>query len=126
MALYTDIDLRLKQHPITKDILKLEDDFAVKASIRNIVLTNKKEIRFNQKYGGNIRNYMFENIDSIYATSICDDIKTLIERYESRVTEVDVDLISSDQDNDLEIVIKYTIRKINQVSNLKLLVKQIR
>ena len=71
---YSDIDLRFQAHPLTKDLIKLEDGDAVKQSIKNIVLTNKKEKRFDSLFGGNLRNYLFENIDTLYLDTIKEDI----------------------------------------------------
>lgn len=125
MAIFTDIDLRLKQHPITKDIVKLEDDFAIKMAIKNIVLTNKKEKRFNSNFGGNVRNYLFENLDIISTTDICSDISNLIYKYESRISDLKVSIISNDT-NTINLQINYRCLNVKQNETLELLIRKIR
>lgn len=125
MAIFTDLDLRLKQHPITKDIVKLEDDFAIKMAIKNIVLTNKKEKRFNSNFGGNVRNYLFENLDIISTTDICSDITNLIYKYESRISDLKVSIISNDT-NTINLQINYRCLNVKQNETLELLIRKIR
>ena len=42
MAKYRDIDLNFTRNPVTNDVSIIEDANAVKAAVRNIVLTNFK------------------------------------------------------------------------------------
>jgi phage baseplate assembly protein W len=111
MATYfSDIDLKFKQHPLTKDLVPLVDADAVKNAIKNIVLTNKKERRFNPSFGGNVRNYLFENLDFITTEAIKEDIIDLISEYEPRVTNVRVANVSDINKNMLSFVIRYNIK----------------
>lgn len=125
MATYTDLDLRLKQHPFTKDIVRLEDDFAIKMSIKNIVLTNKKEKRFNSSFGGSIRNYLFENLDIISTTDIVSDITNLIYKYESRISNLKVSIISNDT-NTINIQLNYRCLNNRQDETLELILRKVR
>ncbi len=125
MAIFTDLDLRLKQHPITKDIVKLEDDFAIKMAIKNIVLTNKKEKRFNSSFGGNIRDYLFENLDIISTTDINSDITDLIYKYESRISNLKVTIISNDT-NTVNLEISYYCMKLKKLDKLDVILRKIR
>ena len=125
MANFIDLDLRLKQHPITKDIVKLEDDFAIKMAIKNIVLINKKEKRFNSNFGGNIRNYLFENLDIISTTDIISDITTLIYKYESRISDLKVSIISNDSNN-INIQIDYKCLNTKKNESLEMILRKVR
>lgn len=123
---YTDIDLRFKLHPLTKDIGKLEDDDAVKNSIKNIVLTNKNEKRFNNEFGGNVRSYLFEEIDFIVSEVIKQDITDLIYRYESRVENVIITNLSDISADTLSFTIQYNIINIPLPQTLDLIVRKLR
>lgn len=124
MATYTDLDLRFKQHPISKDIVKLEDNNAIKTSIRNIILTNKKEKRFNSDFGGNIRDYLFENLDIISTTDIISDITNLIYKYESRISNLNVVLNSNDEE--IKIGISYYCLIEKKLDTLEVIFRKIR
>lgn len=123
---YSDLDLRMIQHPIKKDITLLEDDEAVKMSIKNIVLTNKKEKRFQSNFGGNMRNYLFEDIDFILQESIKDDLIDLITRYESRITELKIKNMTSPDDNTLSFTIQYKILNYPQPFTLDMVINKVR
>ena len=114
------------QHPIKKDITLLEDDEAVKMSIKNIVLTNKKEKRFQSNFGGNMRNYLFEDIDFILQESIKDDLIDLITRYESRITELKIKNMTSPDDNTLSFTIQYKILNYPQPFTLDMVINKVR
>jgi phage baseplate assembly protein W len=51
---FSDIDLNFDMNPITKDINTLKNEEAVKRSIRNIVLTNFGEKKFQPFFGGDV------------------------------------------------------------------------
>jgi len=123
---YSDIDLRFQKHPITKDLIKLEDDDAVKASIKNIVLINKKEKRFDSFLGGNIRNYIFENMDSLYIETIKEDIISLIYKYDQRINDIVITNLSNLDNDDIFLSIVYKISNIPYTSTLDLIIKKIR
>lgn len=123
---YSDIDLRFQKHPITKDLIKLEDDDAVKASIKNIVLINKKEKRFDSFLGGNIRNYIFENMDSLYIETIKEDIISLIYKYDQRINDIVITNLSNLDNDDIFLSIVYKISNISYTSTLDLIIKKIR
>ncbi len=123
---YSDIDLRFQSHPLTKDLIKLEDGDAVKQSIKNIVLTNKKEKRFNSLFGGNLRNYLFENIDTLYLATIKEDIIELIYRYEQRVVNVRINNLSNLDNNNISLSLIYEIINIPLPFTLDLIIKKVR
>ena len=58
--IFTDINLNLVKHPVTGDIAKLSNVEAVKASVRNLINTNKGERPFHPEIGSNIRKALFE------------------------------------------------------------------
>lgn len=123
---YSDLDLKFVQHPLTKDLVLLEDDESVKNSIKNIVLTNKKERRFNPDFGGNVRSYLFEELDFITTESIKEDIINLIAIYEPRVENVKIRNVSNVNENLLSFTIYYNILNVPETYNLDLIVRKVR
>lgn len=110
---YKDFDLRMIQNPMTKDITTLIDNDAVKSSIKNIIFTNLKEKSFIQKFGGNIRDYLFEFIDPLIAQTISLHLTDLIYKYEPRVKNVKVIAKEGETEgNDISINIYYEFKDI--------------
>lgn len=109
MAIYTDFDLKMVQNPFTKDVRRLEDTDTIKASIRNIIMTNRYERRFNLFFGGNVRNYLFENIDLLELETIKEDIISKITRYEPRLSSIKILSVKSG-DNAISFRVEYIIK----------------
>ena len=49
--LYSDLDLFMNPHPVTKDVTTKKDSDAIKRSVKNIILTNKFERPFKPNFG---------------------------------------------------------------------------
>jgi len=109
MAIYTDFDLKMVQNPYTKDVRRLEDSHTIKASIRNIIMTNRYERRFNLFFGGNVRNYLFETLDLLELETIKEDIISKITRYEPRLSSIKI-LSAKSGDNDISFRVEYIIK----------------
>ena len=87
---YTDIDLNLKPHPSSGDLVLKKDNDAVKRSIRNIMLTNNYERPFKPNFGANLRALLFELADDITKFEIRKQITEAIQDYEPRVRVDDI------------------------------------
>lgn len=110
MTTYTDFDLKMVQNPYTKDVRRLEDADTIKASIRNIIMTNRYERRFNLFFGGNVRNYLFENLDLLELETIKEDIISKITRYEPRLASIKI-LSTKSGDNGVSFRIEYVTKE---------------
>ena len=53
---YTDLDLDFTRHPVTNDVVKIEDVNAVKRSVRNLVNTQFYERPFHPELGCGVRS----------------------------------------------------------------------
>lgn len=81
---FSDLDLAFTKHPVTKDVsIKLNEN-AVISSVRNIILTQYGERRFNPLFGSNIRGLLFDPADEITSSAIRNEIKVAIENFEPR------------------------------------------
>ena len=67
---FKDLDLNFTIHPVKKDINKNTGPMAVVNSIKNLILTNYYEKPFQPEFGSSVRGLLFENLDSITATTI--------------------------------------------------------
>jgi phage baseplate assembly protein W len=81
---FSDIDLNFTPHPVTGDIVKRYDESAIKASIRNLVLTSNYERPFHSEIGSQLRNLLFEPMSPITTQLIQNTIGQTIKNFEPR------------------------------------------
>lgn len=73
-TIYSDFSLSFIPHPETGELALVTNAKAVIQAFKTLVLTNYYE-RFQQPFlGSNARAYLFENIDSITASHLRDEI----------------------------------------------------
>jgi phage baseplate assembly protein W len=106
---YSDIDLKFRVIPNSGDIALKKDILAVKQSVINILMTNRGEKVFDPDFGGSLRDYLFENYDSITAAAIKSRITTSLLNYEPRVVILDLEVTDLTERNALKIVLELNI-----------------
>jgi phage baseplate assembly protein W len=106
---FKDISLSFEPHPVTKDLPILKNEAAIRKSVRNLVETLPTERFFNSILGSNVRSSLFGFVDVGTASIISDQIKTTINNFESRVTNVRVFVDPQPDSNSFDITINYEI-----------------
>ncbi len=106
---FKDISLSFKKHPVTDDILVLRNEDAIKRSVQNLVRIQLGEVFFNRLLGTKISGSLFELATSNYIDPIKSEIDTTIKNFEPRVRLTDVKVISTPDDNAIDITIFYDI-----------------
>lgn len=103
---YLDLDINFKSHPITGDVAKNKDEYAIIGAMKNLFFTNFYERPFQPQIGSNIRRMLFEPMDGITSSAIKDDITNVIKNYEPRIDLKGVKVIPDYDKNryDVEIV----------------------
>lgn len=82
---WNDIDLDFFAHPTTKDIVRKTGIDAIKRSIRNLIMYNFYEKKFNHGIASGARGLLFENVTPLVETFLRDAIVNVILNYEPRV-----------------------------------------
>jgi phage baseplate assembly protein W len=106
---YSDLDLDLTPHPISGDISVKYDIEAVKRSVRNLVFMGIHEKPFHPEIRSEIRKLLFENFTPITAFEIEKEIEDIILQYEPRAKLEGVDVIQMDDNNRLDVTIKFKV-----------------
>ena len=122
---YSDLDVMFVAHPISGDIAIKKDSDAVKRSVRNILLTNNYERPFKPNFGANLRARLFEMNDFGMASLVISDIKEALSALEPRITNISVKMEDTD-DNNLNLVIFYTIKNGNLATSQSVKINRIR
>ncbi len=106
---FKDISLSFQVNPLTYDLIAIKNETAIARSIRSLVLTQPGERFFNQNLGSKVNQSLFENIDSISASIIKDEIRNTIDNYEPRVSLISVDVTPNYDNYEFDVVVKYNI-----------------
>ena len=106
---FRDISLSMKLHPVTKDIIPLKNEDAIKRSVQNLVRIQLGEVFFNTLLGTRITGSLFELANDDYIDPIRGEIETTITNFEPRVDLTDIQVVSRPDDNALAVTISFDI-----------------
>ena len=106
---FRDISLSFKRHPVTRDLLPLKNEDAIKRSVQNLVRTKIGEAFFRNDIGTRITGALFELGNSDFIDPISTEIDTVISNFEPRVELTDVSVDPRPDENSLDIEISYNI-----------------
>lgn len=106
---FKDISMSFQINPLNEDLIALKNEVAISRAIRNIVFTIPGEKPFAPNFGSNATAMLFENIDSLTAVSIKDEIEDSIRKYEPRVSLTNVEVIPNYDENSYDAIITYRI-----------------
>ncbi len=106
---FKDISLSFQVNPLNYDLIAIKNETSIARSIRNLVLTQPGERFFNQNIGSRVNQSLFENIDSISASILKDEIENTIRNYEPRVDLIDIEINPNYDNNEFNVTIKYYI-----------------
>ena len=107
---FKDLNITFKKHPVTNDVVVSKDASAIKQAIVNVLLTNKGERLMNPRYGSDIRRFLFEPLDYGTAFQIKGNIRDTLERFEPRISVIDIKCTPNFDDNGFDVVLQYNVR----------------
>ena len=97
---------------ITKD--------AIRTNLVNYFLTNTNERYLNPTFGGNLRNYIFEQITSGNMDFLKEDMQTKINKYFPNVSVDALDILQQQDSNTIVVSLYYSIINTGINDNLQL------
>lgn len=106
--LYSDLDLFMNPHPVTKDVTTKKDSDAIKRSVKNIILTNKFERPFKPNFGASVRDMLFELTSNRQIRKFTKEIEKMISILEPRVNNVTV-VLGEAKGNEMNMTVFYNI-----------------
>jgi len=123
---FADLDLNFTPHPVTGDITRRYDDNAIKASIKNLILTRHYERPFHSEIGSPIRALMFDLVTPMVAMNVKRAIIDVINNFEPRVQLISVEPVASPDNNALYVSIVFKIVNTEKPITLDLLLERTR
>ena len=106
---FSDLNMLFTASSATGDITKKVDEEAIKTSIRNLISTKNYERPFHPEIGCQLFALLFENFTSVTAQVIKKTIFDAINKFELRVSIIDVMLSESEDTNNLDVSITFSI-----------------
>lgn len=105
---FSDFVSTFDDNPSTGDLYRNINDFAIRESLKNIILTDTGERPFQPTLGGDIRRILFENMDDRTELNVKRAIEIAIHNHEPRVILKDLTVIPDYDNNQVSITIFYT------------------
>ena len=106
---FKDINLSFKRHPVTNDVVTIRDEDAIKRSVRNIIFTILGEKPYVPLFGTSVNNSLFELSNPLDHIRISDEISSTLLNYEPRISNIQVNVSTYPDSNELNATIQYDI-----------------
>ena len=103
------LENEINKNPITKDVVTLKNEEAIKQAVKNLVLTQINERPFNPLLGTNTTSYLFELSKEVGEQKLIDEIERVITENEPRVALEAISVDLADDENAFEVYIEYLI-----------------
>ena len=120
---FTDIDINMKIHPQSKDMILKYDLLAVNRALKNLLLTNHYERPFKPSLGLNLRGMLFE-LDMTHTKVLENEIIDLIKDYEPRANVTSV--MAQSRGHSLNVLVIYAIGNDPRPHELDLTLERVR
>ena len=106
---FKDINLSFKRHPVTNDVVSINDEDAIKRSVKNIIFTILGEKPFQPLFGSVINESLFELSTGLSEMKVSDEITQSLLNYEPRIDNTEVTVSVYPESNELNCIIQYDI-----------------
>ena len=106
---YKDLDLDFTRHPVTNDVVKIEDVNAVKRSVRNLINTQFYERPFHPELGCGVRDLLFENYTPMTGIFIRRKIEEVLVNYEPRAKISSIVVNEEEDRNGIKVEVNFYV-----------------
>lgn len=107
--IFSDINLNFRSHPATADVVKVEDEEAVKSAIRNLISTKNFDRPFHPEIGCGIHQLLFENFTPLTLQLARKAVEDILRAYEPRADIIDIIVSNTEDQNELTITVIFKI-----------------
>jgi phage baseplate assembly protein W len=106
---FKDISATFQINPLNRDLISLNNSYAIARSLRNLIMTVPGDRPFNPVLGSQVTNLLFEKLDKLTAVTIKSEIVNTIENFEPRVRLNEVIVNAQSDKNQFDVKIQYYI-----------------
>lgn len=122
----SDFMTNFNRHPESDQLVRIVNSEAVKRSIRNLILTQRRERMFQPRVGCDIQSLLFEPMTKETAAVLKDTILQTIRTYEKRALEPDVAVIADDFNNSYSVFIVFQVINNTDPINISINLNRVR
>ena len=123
---FSDLNLLFSRHPVSGDVTKKVDEEAIKASLRNLISTRHYERPFHPEIGCQIHGLLFENFTPVTLQVMKRTIFDAINKFEPRVTVLEVNIRDRADENRLDLDIIFKINNSERPVTLSTFLSRVR
>lgn len=124
--IFSDLDFNFTAHPVTGDLVRKYDENAIKASLKNLMLTRNFERPFHSEIGSPIRALLFEPATPMLNVMMKRAIIDVINNFEPRVEIINVLVDVQEDTNTLNVSITFKIVNTEKPITLELVLERTR
>jgi phage baseplate assembly protein W len=106
---FSDFNFNFTSHPATADIVKVQDEEAVRSAIRNLIQTKNFDRPFHPEIGCGIHNLLFDNFTPLTIQLAKKAVGDILRAYEPRAEILDIQVTSPQDSNDLSITVIFRL-----------------
>lgn len=122
---YSDLDVSLSRD-VTNDIAPLKDIEAVKAAVKNLVLTSFGERPFQPNLGSAIKSLLFEPADRISIAILRKSIVDVLRKNEPRIDSITIEVKDESENNRYVIDLGFRVISLNQEVDISFYLQRVR
>lgn len=111
---FTDLNLLFTPHPATADVTKVTDENAVKAAIRNLILTQNYERPFHPEIGCQITSLLFENYTPVTRAIMERTVRDVLEKFEPRARLTRLNIIENVEQNAVDVTVEFALNNLER------------
>lgn len=111
---FSDINMAFSIHPATGDLTKKNDEEAVRASVRNLILTKNYERPFHPEIGSQVSSLLFEPFNPILKNIMEKTIIDTLTKFEPRARVLRVEVADKSETNEIDVTIEFRMQNINR------------
>lgn len=122
----SDFMTNFNRHPESDQLVRLVNSEAIKRSVRNLILTQKRERLFQPGVGCDIEKLLFEPMTEQTANVLKSTILETIRTYEKRALEPDVAIVADDFNNAYTVYIAFRVINNTDPVNISINLNRVR
>jgi len=123
---YKDVDISFTPHPTSGDIGQIKNADAVKAAVRNVIMTGFYEKPFRPGFGSGVSKLLFEPITPLTQESIKIAIQDSIRTWEPRAEVVDVDVSIDRDEQGYHASIQFAVDAASEIVSVNVFLERVR
>ena len=106
---FQDLANSFAKNPVTKDLVVLKNQNAIKQAMKNLVLTSPGEKLFQSEVGSKVYQLLFEPLDAFTVDTLQAEITNTLRIFEPRVEVISVEITALDDYHELRVDVEYRI-----------------